>query len=126
MTDASPYPKPPAEAEPYVLALGLEDALRFIEAFGGAEIYIAANPKSRSSVVEVVGYPKAKALAAISDRLPRRVPLVKRWRAQVYKSKGLKTAEIARKLGSAESTVREYLKSFSRPQDLDQLRFPFL
>lgn len=126
MTERAPYPAPPAEVATYVAALGLEDAVKFIEAYGGTEIYIAANPKSRSSVAALVGYPKAKALAAVADRLPRRVPLVKRWRAQLYRSMGLKTVEIARRLGVAESTARSYLKDFTAPGDTDQLRFPFL
>ncbi|KXF92106.1 hypothetical protein [Phaeobacter inhibens] len=104
-----PYPRPPAQAQPYLDALGLEDALRFIEAFGGTEIYIALDPKSRSSVAALVGYPKAKALAAIKDALQRRVPLVKKWRAEVYASMGLKNTEIARKLGVSDVTVRTYL-----------------
>ncbi|UWQ93003.1 helix-turn-helix domain-containing protein [Rhodobacteraceae bacterium M382] len=120
-THTGDYPMPPAQAEPYIEALGLEDALKFIEAFGGTEIYIAADPKSRSSVVALIGYPKAKALASIIERLPRRVPLVKEWRARVYKSQGLKTVEIARKLGCVESTARLYIKGMNTPKDPDQL-----
>ncbi len=40
-----PYPKPTAQVEPYFEVLGLDDTLRFIDAFGGTEIYIAGNPK---------------------------------------------------------------------------------
>ncbi|TMV09840.1 helix-turn-helix domain-containing protein [Ruegeria sediminis] len=115
-----PYPRPPAQVEPYIEALGLEDTLAFLEAFGGSEIYIATNPKSRSSVAAVVGHAKAKALASIAERLQRRVPLAKRWRAQVYYSKGLKKAQIARKLGVTDVTVRAYLGN-APPGDPNQL-----
>ncbi|NIZ13926.1 helix-turn-helix domain-containing protein [Phaeobacter sp. HF9A] len=115
------FPKPTAQVEPYVQALGLEDALKFIGAFGGTEIYIATAPKSRSRVVEVVGYAKARILASISETLPRRVPLAKQWRARVYASKGLPNAEIARMLGVTDETVRSYLRDRGPPRDTDQL-----
>ena len=115
-----PYPRPTAQVAPYIEALGLEDALRFLEAFGGSEIYIATDPKSRSSVAALVGYPKAKALAAIADRLQRRVPLAKQWRARVYHSLGLKNAQIARRLGVTDVTVRRYLADLPTG-DPDQL-----
>ena len=91
-----PYPKPTAQVEPYFNILGLEDTLRFIEAFGDTEIYIADNPKSRSSVVAVLGYDKAKALAEVSYLLQRRVPLAKKWRALTYRASGMSTVQILR------------------------------
>ena len=116
------YPKPTAQVEPYVQALGLEDALKFLAAFGGTEIYIAADPKSRSRVVEVVGYAKARMLASIIEQLPRRVPLAKQWRAKVYHAMGHSKAEVARKLSIHEDTVRRYLTAAgSRPHDPDQM-----
>ncbi|KJZ21842.1 hypothetical protein [Tritonibacter mobilis] len=114
------YPKPTAQVEPYVQALGLEDALKFIKAFGGTEIYIAVQPKSRSQVVEVVGYAKARILASVAETLPRRVPLAKQWRARVYASKGLRNAEIARMLGVTDETVRAYLRNNGPPTDPNQ------
>jgi len=115
------FPKPTAQVEPYVKALGLEDALKFLAAFGGTEIYIANDPKSRSRVVAVVGYAKARMLASIVETLPRRVPLAKQWRARVYASKGLPKAEIARMLGVTDETVRAYLRDKGPPDDTGQL-----
>lgn len=114
------HPKPTAQVQRYYDALGLEDTLVFLDAFGGAEIYIAIDPKSRSSVADVVGYPKAKALASIAHELPRRVPLAKPWRAQVYASLGLSKAAIARKLKSSETSVRRWLKDIASPPDPQQ------
>lgn len=105
-----PYPKPPAQAEPYIEALGLEDTLRFLEEFGGIEVYYTDMPSARSKIAGVVGYPKAKMLAAKESRLWKRVPLLKEWRAAVYHSQGLKTVEIARKLGVTDASVRRWLQ----------------
>ncbi|AHD01177.1 hypothetical protein [Leisingera methylohalidivorans] len=108
--DELSFPKPPAQVEPYMEALGLEDTLRFLEAFGGVETYIATHPTERSKVVELIGYPKARMLAAIENRLQRRVPLVKEWRAAVYHSQGLPTVQIALKLGVTDVSVRRWLR----------------
>lgn len=122
MTTDHPYPKPPAQAAPYIEALGLEDTLKFIEAFGGIEIYIATHPSQASQVVTLVGYPKARALAEIADRLQRRVPLLKKWRAHVYASLGLPKSQIALKLGVTDVMVRNYLKDEVKPKtDTKQL-----
>jgi len=106
-----PHPKPTAQVQPYFDALGLDDTLNFLEAFGGTEIYIASQPGNRSQVVTVVGYAKTRALASISHRLQHRVPLAKEWRARVYSSLGLNNTEIALKLGVTDVSVREYLRA---------------
>lgn len=104
-----PLPRPTAQVEPYVEALGYDGAIAFLLAFGGAEIYITAHPKSRGQVVEVVGRRGAAKLAAIAHRLPRRVPLAKRWIAAVLFARGLSKADIARKLHMTEVTIRSWL-----------------
>jgi hypothetical protein len=63
MIDIPPYPKPPAQVAPYVDVLGLEYALKFLEAFGGVEVYIAQDPTYKGELVKVVGYANALALA---------------------------------------------------------------
>lgn len=105
-----PFPKPTAQVEPYFNILGLDDTLRFLEAFGGTEIYIADNPQSRSSVVAVLGYDKTKALAEVSFLLQRRVPLAKKWRALTYKAMGMTTVQIARRLCMTDVSVRNWLR----------------
>lgn len=117
MKDDLPFPKPTAQVEPYFEALGLDDTLRFLEAFGGTEIYIATQPSQRSQVAKVVGYPKARMLAAVQHRLQRRVPLAKQWRASVYRSQGLTIAQIALKLGVSDVMVRNYLSGDPKPPD---------
>lgn len=115
------FPKPTAQVEPYVEALGFEDALKFLEAFGGTEAVISKNPREGSEVVELIGYAKARALAAISDRLQKRVPVAKKWRAKAYSAQGLKNVEIARRLGVTDVTVRTYLSGTSKRPPPNQL-----
>lgn len=108
-------PKPTAQVAPYVEVLGTDLAVEFLLTFGGAEIYITADPRSRSRVVELIGRRKAVALAALSDRLPRRVPLAKPWVASVLHAKGLSKQEIARRLHVNHKTVRRYLMDAPAP-----------
>ncbi len=108
-------PRPTAQVEPYVEALGHDGAVDFLLAFGGAEIYITAHPKSRGQVIEVVGRRGAERLTEVAHRLPRRVPLAKRWIAAVLFAKGLSKAEIARKLHMTEVTIRAWLNKTPGP-----------
>ena len=43
-------PRAPAQIEPIVRALGVDDAVTFLLAFGGAELYIARSPGSPRSM----------------------------------------------------------------------------
>lgn len=118
MTQAPP---PPAQLEPYVRVLGVDDALRFFEAFGGAELYLAADPKGRSQLVEVIGLEKARALSQEDARrgLPRRVPLGQPWVAAVLFARGLSKAQIARRMHTTDVTVRKWLKASAQPAQHD-------
>lgn len=125
MTDRSPQtPPPPAHIEPYVQVLGVDGAVEFLMNFGGAELYLAPNPKRRSRLVAVVGQAKARELAAACEGMPRRIPVAKQWIASVMRAKGLPVAEIARRLHSSDVSVRSWLKkSGARPaNDPRQLR----
>ncbi|MDK3072745.1 helix-turn-helix domain-containing protein [Sedimentitalea sp. JM2-8] len=109
MPDLTPTTKPTAQVAPYVDVLGQDLTVAFLLEFGGAEIYLAVSPKSRSRVAQLVGREKAEALARVSDRLQRRVPLANQWIAGVLKSKGLSHAEIARRMRTTDVTVRKWL-----------------
>ena len=114
MTDQLPdlsYPKPTAQVAPYVEAFGFEMAITFLLQFGGAELYVAKDPKGRSQFEAVVGPDRAKALAALDHRLQRRVPLAKRWLATCLAVRGQSTAEIARTLRVSDTSVRTWLKA---------------
>ena len=109
MNATTNYPPPPHHIEPYVRVLGAGDAFEFILRFGGGEIYLTNNPQKRSQVVEQVGRDKAIALADAIGHLKVRVPTAKPWLAACMKTQGLTVAEIARRLHSADSTVRNWL-----------------
>ncbi len=102
---------PPAHLAPYVEELGVEVAVAFLLAFGGAELYLARDPKGRSRLVEVVGLEGARRLGerAALRGLPARVPTGKPWIARVLHAQGLSKAEIARRLHTSDVTVRGYL-----------------
>lgn len=103
--------QPPAHLEPFVRVLGVEGAIEFLMAFGGAELVYSLSPRN-SRLVEVIGLEAARTLAEEDARrgLPRRVPLGKPWVAQVWKSKGLSVAEIARRMHVSDVAVRRWLK----------------
>ncbi|SOC19551.1 hypothetical protein [Rhodobacter maris] len=110
-------PRPPAHVEPYVRALGIDAALDFLLAFGGADLYIPATPNGRSRLVAEIGREGAERLAAIAHTLPKRVPTAKPWIAQVLASRGLPKADIARKLHSSDVSVRRWLSGHHSPRD---------
>lgn len=103
MTD---YPPPPAHIAPYVRILGPAEALQFLLAFGGGELYLAPTPKRRSRLIETVGQERAAALAEAVGHLKVRVPTAKPWIAQCLKAEGKSVADIARQLHTADVSVR--------------------
>ncbi len=106
---ARPMPRPTAQAAPYVEALGAELAVIFLMTYGGAELSLADDPKGHARHEALLGYEKAKALAA-HPRLQKRVPLAKRWLAAMLHWQGRSTAEIARQLRVSDVSVRRWLK----------------
>ena len=106
---ARPMPRPTAQVAPFVEALGAETVVAFLLAYGGAELYMGNDPKGRSSHDAMLGYDKARALAAIAHRLPRRVPLAKQWLARMLNCQGQSTSGIARTLRSSDVAVRRWL-----------------
>ena len=104
-----PMPKPTAQVEPYVDAMGAKMAVTFLLTYGGAQLYIADDPKGRSSHEALIGYDAAKCLAAQSHRLPQGVPLAKGWLAQMLASQGHSCAQIARTLRVSDVSVSGWL-----------------
>jgi hypothetical protein len=111
-------PRPPAHLLAYVEILGVDLAVEFLLAFGGAELYLARNPSASGKLAGVIGQDKATELAAAADRmrLPKRVPTGKEWIARVLSWKGLPVAEIARILHMSDNAVRGYLKPDRQPR----------
>lgn len=114
MDDIQPlYPRPTAQVQPYVDALGVETTIEFLLSFGGAELPVASDPKGNGMLVRCIGYQKAKQLADISHLLQNRVPLASRWLAQCLYTQGLSKAAIARRLRLSDVTVRSYLRGIN-------------
>lgn len=106
-------PPPPAHLEPYVTALGVDCAIELFLSFGGTFLYIPRDPKGRSEVVKVLGMDKARTLADLAQQtvLPRRLPIGKKWIAQVLKSRGLPEAKIAIRLHVSNVAVTNMLRA---------------
>ena len=112
---STPRPKATAQVAPYVEALGPDLAVRFLLEFGGAELSIADSPKARSAFAAFVGPEAAARLAALKDRLPRRVPLAKPWLARSLHWAGHSKAQIARTLRVSDISVRKWLNDSKDP-----------
>ena len=104
------YPRQPAHIQPYVAVLGIEDTIRFLLAFGGAELYLTTTPKGRSKLALMFGLTKAAAIARAAEHMPRRVPTAKPWIALVWAAQGQSVADICRTLHVSDVTVRGWLK----------------
>lgn len=105
------HPRPTAQVQPFVDALGVEGAVTFLLAFGGSELYLPLDPRPTSKLVEVMGMDGARALGAMAQRVmvQSRIPTAKPWLARVMRAKGLPNAEIARRLHVADFTVRRWI-----------------
>lgn len=107
MTD---WPKPTAQVEPYVDALGPEKAVEFLLEFGGAKMTFPRSPGSSSELVQFLGMPDATALCAQMNFAPTDVPNAKLWLVHALTAKGLSKERIARKLHVSRVWVRGSLK----------------
>jgi hypothetical protein len=110
----------PAHVQPYVTAIGIEGAYKFLRAFGGSYVYLSENPQERSSVIKVMGASDTIALARQVGSGNFCIPTAKPFIAAYLKyMKGLSNNEICRELLATPTTVRKWLStSESRQLDL--------
>lgn len=108
---ARPMPRPTAQVEPYVKALGAELAVTFLLHYGGAELYIRSRPNAETEYAQVIGLDGARALAEHADKMQRRVPLAKGWLIAMLDWQAYTVPEIARKLRVSDVSVRKALKA---------------
>jgi hypothetical protein len=103
-------PPMPDNVRVYVDAIGVDATITFILHFGGSEVFMSHGP-SRSELVVVLGQDAAQALADVHAMrgLPARVPVARKWLAQVLFAKGLSKNEIARRIRVSDVMVRSYL-----------------
>ena len=104
-----PAPRPTAQVAPFVQAFGLDGAIRFLLAFGGAQLDVLRNPRDSNQLVQMFGREAVAELAGLPT-LPRRIPLAKPWLAAHFHAHGLSIAQIARKLRISDTSVRTYLR----------------
>ncbi|HFQ15871.1 MAG TPA: helix-turn-helix domain-containing protein [Rhodobacteraceae bacterium] len=105
------YPPPPAQVAVYADVIGPARTVDFLLAFGGAEMAIPKSPGKNSMLAHVVGIENARKLSANAHRLPKRVPLAKKWLTQSLAMQGLPVAQIARTLRTSDVSVRKWLKA---------------
>lgn len=104
-----PAPAPTVQVAPFVRVLGLDDAVCFILAFGGAEIYIGKNPRDTNGLVMMFGRDSVESLANLAT-LPHRVPLAKPSLAAHFHAQALSIAQITHKLRVSDISGRTYLR----------------
>ena len=105
-------------AATYVRVLGIELAAKLFETFGGAEAYFGKTslyPDTTSGRIrECLGDERAEQLAtavqAVAGKRTVRVPTCSVFVARYLRSTGLKTSDIARRMGKSDTTILNYLK----------------
>lgn len=101
-------PDIPAHLTGYVDALGVDGAVKFLCEFGGSEVYIARTPTGRSEMARAIGVDNVSKLAGSLGAGYYKVPIAKRWVAQVLFARGESLNTIARIVRADVATVRRW------------------
>jgi DNA-binding NarL/FixJ family response regulator len=104
-------PPPPAELAFLTDAIGAPATLALIEARAGTRVYVPTRIDADGTLAQVIGAKAAAALAVAHGGCYIMPPSAKRWRAAVYRARGLSNAEIARTLRLNERTVERYFST---------------
>ncbi len=111
-------PRAPAELAYLVDAIGEDATLLLIELRGGTRVYIPRTPDDASPLSKDIGIIAARRLSRAWDLDHLKVPLAKRWRAHVYRHRGMSYPEIAQALGVSETTVWRLLQPSRHTEQL--------
>lgn len=114
----------PANLQVFVEALGEDGAIDFLMQFGGAPLHIPKGTRGDTLVERAIGQTKTRALYAVRDRIPKRMPSGKAWIAACLQERGLSVAEIARTLKVSDVAVRKYKAARGRFTDSTKAREP--
>ena len=98
-------PKPPAQVAVFSDLIGVELTVEFLMKFGGAEYHFPKRATAKHELVALLGREMTQRLAS-APNLPKRILLVKPWLARYFSSQGEGVSEIARKIKSSDTTVR--------------------
>jgi hypothetical protein len=109
----------PAHLAVYVDVLGDDLACEFFLALGGSQIYLSSRSSDRSIAAQVIGAERVEQLAARVDYGYIKVPLARQWVARHLRSKGKSDNDIARQVRADVATVRRWLASTPRAEQLD-------
>lgn len=101
--------KVPAHVRPYVDALGLQLAARFLMEFGGSVGYLSVNPRQDAEIARFLGRDMTIALARSVGEGPVAFPTARPFLAKVLRDNGLNNQQIARRLSVTYRTVRSWL-----------------
>jgi hypothetical protein len=94
--------------------LGDEAFVALAQAFGGTRLYVPATIDADHEIAQAIGLAAARRLSRRYAPDTIRVPLARNERARHYRAIGLSNAQIARKLGMAETGID---KLFARMTD---------
>ncbi|PYF13271.1 hypothetical protein C8J30_101660 [Rhodobacter viridis] len=113
-----PSPPPPANIAPYVEVLGVDLAIEFFLAFGGAYVTFPTTSDRRPIDGAAAQLGGVERLIALGDALAvahTRIPLANKWLAKVLAWKGFAVAQIARRIRVADVTVVRWLDDRVNP-----------
>ncbi len=106
-----------ASAPAHLIALiGESETLALVERFGGTRFYVARQGGDMASFLSPAA---AAILADAFGGEYLKVPTARRWRCGFYKARGLSYAEIARKLGTTETSVWRWLNAAGETAQLE-------
>lgn len=94
--------------------LGEDGFVALAQSFGGTRLYVPTSIEADHEIAQAIGADAAKLLSRHYSPDTIRVPLARNERARHYRARGLSNAQIARKLGMAETGVD---KLFARMAD---------
>jgi hypothetical protein len=101
-----------AHVEPFVNALGMQDACTFLLAFGGTEVYLSDRPRGNGMIARSVGTVILEKLS--NSDLPKgpiSVPMGNAFIVRYLRSQGMGLSEIARKARLTTASVQNYLQT---------------
>jgi len=110
--------KTPAHLAIYVSVLGIDAAMNLFLTMGGSQIYLSKRSSDRSLMAQAIGAEAVERLAARVDYGYVKVPLARQWIAQVLRDRGKSDNEIARTIRADVATVRRWLGSRPRGEQL--------
>ena len=116
----------PAELSWLVDVIGEQATLALIEGAGGTRVQIPDRITPECPLAALVGVDAARKMKRAFGMLRIKVPLARgkwpgAWRASIYRARGMTVAQIARRMGVVEDTVRVMLQPRAADRQMDML-----